>query len=276
MNEFLKDNERIDDLQIKDLKIIQHPNKYCFTSDAVLLANYTTVKRGEVVADLGTGSGVIALLLAVKSECKQVYGIEIQNYLADMASRSVTMNNLDSKITIMNMPMQQAHESLGIGSCDVAVCNPPYKKLGDCKISEEEEIAICKHEIKANLDDVIKSANRLLKFGGRFYMVHLAERLTDILITLRQSFIEPKTLIFTHPQTDKPARLVLIEAIKGGGKGINIMPPLIMNNDDGTYTTQVRDMYNQQSVAKKHKTTKKIKDKAPPTDDINQLTFLNN
>ena len=272
MLELLIEGERLDDLQIKNLQIIQNPSKYCFTSDAVLLANFATVKRGDVVADLGTGSGVIAILVAAKSECKHIYAVEIQEYLADMAARSVTLNGLDSKITVLNMPMQVSHESLGIGSCDVVVCNPPYKRMGDCKISDAEEIAICKHEIKATLEDVIKSANRLLKFGGRLYMVHLAERLSDVIHTLRLSFIEPKTLIFTHSQTDKPARLVLIEAIKGGGKGLNVMPPLIMNNDDGTYTKEVRDLYNQQSISKAKK-SKKTSD-TEPTDDTDQLTFL--
>ena len=214
----LKNNERLDDLQINNMFVIQNPNEYCFTSDAVQLANFAKAKPFDRVVELCSGSGVISILMQTKTGCKDFTCVEIQEYLADMSRRSVQYNKQSDYIKIINAPLQDIHKQLGIGEYSVVVCNPPYKDCG--VINEKPSIAIAKHEISVNLDEIIHEASVLLKYGGRLYLVNREERLTDILCTMRKYKIEPKILKILP--SSKGDSIILIEGKKGGKSGLRI------------------------------------------------------
>lgn len=215
----LKSNERLDDLQFNNLYIIQDKTGYCFSSDAVALANFVTVKQNGKVVDLCSGSGIIGILVQAKNKVSQTVLVEIQKNLADMSRRSIEYNKLDN-IEVINKPLQDIHKEIGT-FYDVVVCNPPYKKMGTAKlINESETIAIARHELTVTLEEIIKEASKLLTFGGDFYICNKEERLTDMLVYLRQYNLEPKVLKIL-PST-KGANVVMIKAKKGGKSGIKI------------------------------------------------------
>jgi tRNA1(Val) A37 N6-methylase TrmN6 len=215
----LNAGERADDLGLNGLVLIQHKDKYCFTSDAVALANAVNVKKGDVVADLGCGGGIIAVLLAGRSAAKKIYGIELQPDIADMARRSVARNKLENIIEIITAPMQTVSDVLGFESVDAAVCNPPYQRLGGGEISKNPSKAISRSEVAVTLNEVIDSAFGILKYGGRFYMINAAERLVDIFCLMRNKKIEPKTIRFVGGKS----KTVIVEGVKGGKAGIKIL-----------------------------------------------------
>lgn len=219
MQNLIKNNERLDDLQCNGLYIIQNPDKYCFTSDAVALANFAKVKSGGSLVDLCSGSGVIGILMGAKNKISSVHLVEIQEYMADMSSRSVLYNGLDNYF-VHNCPLQGIHKVIG-SSFDTVVCNPPYKKENSTNIlNQDESIAIARHEITVTLAEIIKEASALLKFGGEFYIVNKEERLTDIMCLLRENHLEPKELKILVG--GKSANRVMIKAKKGGKSGIKI------------------------------------------------------
>lgn len=242
----LRENERLDDLQIGNLYIIQNKTKYNFTADAVLLAGFSKVKNGDVVVDLGTGSGVIATLIAYKSKAKKVYGVELQAELADMAKRSVEYNKLQDRIEIINCDMKECHKT--INSVDVVVCNPPYFKSGSCEKNLSKEIALCRHEIAINLNEVILSAKRLLKFGGKFFLVHKSDRLAEIIYLLKSNGLEPKRIRLVQALENTPPHLVLIESKLGGQQGVIVEQNLILNNADGSLSDEARQIYSKESL----------------------------
>lgn len=213
------ENERLDDLQFNNLFIIQNPDLYCFTSDAVELANFINAGPKDRIIDLCSGSGVIGILAQAKTKAKQVYLVEIQKELAFLSKRSVDYNNLKN-VEVINAPLQNIHKKIGTGF-EVVVCNPPYKLNNSGVVSEKQEIAICKHEILVTLEEIILEASKLLKFGGRFYTVNKEERLTDIFCLMRKYGIEPKTLKIKH--STKGANIVLVEGKKGGKSGLKIL-----------------------------------------------------
>lgn len=216
----LKTNERLDDLQFNNLFIIQNKNGYCFTSDAVALANFVKVKSGGTVVDLCSGSGVIGILVQAKNKVSKTILVELQSSLADMAKRSVEYNNLEN-VEVINAPLQNISKDIGNNCYDVVVCNPPYKQNGTAKlINENEEIAIARHELKVTLEEIVKEASLLLKFGGEFYIVNKEERLVDMCLTLRKYNLEPKELKILP--SSKGANVVMIKAKKGGKNGIKI------------------------------------------------------
>lgn len=214
----LLEDERLDDLQFNNLYIIQNPNLYCFTSDAVELCNYVRAGVKDRIVDLCSGSGVIGILTQAKTKAKEVVLVEIQPELADMSKRSVEYNQLKN-IKVVNAPLQDIHKQIGTGY-EVVVCNPPYKINNGGKISEKKEIAICKHEITVTLEEIIKEASVLLKSGGRFYTVNKEERLVDLLCLMRKYHIEPKN-IKIRPST-KGANIILVEGKKDGRSGLSI------------------------------------------------------
>ena len=216
----LNSNERLDDLQFNNLYIIQNSKDYCFTSDAIALANFVKVKSGGSVVDLCSGSGVIGILIQAKNKVKKTILVELQSTLADMCKRSIEYNNLED-IEVINSKLQGIHKTIGSGLYDVVVCNPPYKKVGTAKlINEKESIAIARHEITVSLEEIIAEASRLLKFGGDFYIVNKEERLTDMIVYLRQYKLEPKVLKILY--SENGASTILIKAKKGGKSGIEI------------------------------------------------------
>ena len=219
MQNLIKNNERLDDLQCNGLYIIQDPNKYCFTSDAVALANFAKVKCGGKVVDLCSGSGVIGILIGAKNKVSEVHLVELQECLADMSSRTLKYNNLSNHY-VHNAPLQDIHKTIGT-SFDTVVCNPPYKKENSTNIfNQDESITIARHEIKVTLAEIIKEASKLLKFGGEFYIVNKEERLTDIMCELRHNNLEPKELKILVG--GKSANRIMIKAKKGGKSGIKI------------------------------------------------------
>lgn len=240
----LKENERIDDLEFKGLKIIQNPEGFCFGIDSVLLSNFAKeIKRGAKVIDLGTGTGIIAILLCGKTELSKVTGIEVQEEVYDMAKRSISLNNLENRFEIINENIINLKNIFESGSFDVAVTNPPYKQINTGIQNEEEKKLISRHEIKASLEDFIKITQYLLKDKGEFYMVHRPERLADILCIMRNYKIEPKQIRFICPNIDKAPNLVLIKGVKNGGKFLKVEKNLYVYKKDGRYTEEVLKIY---------------------------------
>lgn len=244
MQDFLKEGERIDDLQIrlpngKDLKILQNPSWFCFGVDAVLLASFAKIKKGARVLDFCTGNGVIPLLLAAKSKAEKIIGVEIQEKVAEMASRSVQMNGLQEKIEIIPGDLR----TYSGRDFDVITCNPPYKEAAGGLISGREELAIARTEIHCTLHDVIASARKMLKPNGSLFFIHRPERLADIFYFLRQQDIEPKVLRFIQPTADKAPTMVLIQAMRCARPKLLVEKPLIIYDKDGRYTEEIQRIY---------------------------------
>jgi len=243
MEDFLQPKETIEDLICKDLKIIQHEDSYRFSIDAVLLSNFVKANYKDSIIDLGTGSGVIPILLSAKTNAKKIVGLEIVREVYDRANRSVKLNGLESKIEIVHGDLRNALDIFDRESFSVVVTNPPYMTLKEGKISPNEHIAIARHEVAATLEDVVKTSRALLSFGGRFYMVYRTLRITDALYTLRKFGLEPKTLRLIHPRSKKAPNLFLVMAQKGGRSGVKMLSPLVVYNDDGSYTEEIDKIY---------------------------------
>ena len=216
----IKETERLEDLQFNNLFIIQDTKGYRFTSNAVALANFVKVKSGGKLIDLCSGSGVIGILASAKNKVSKTVLVEIQECLSDMSRRSVEYNKLEN-IEVVNAPLQNISKTVGVGVYDTVVCNPPYKKCGTAKLlNENESIAIARHELTVTLEEIIKEASVLLKFGGEFYIINKEERLVDMMVLLRKYNLEPKVLKLL-PST-KGANVVMLKAKKGGKSGIEI------------------------------------------------------
>lgn len=241
----LKKNERIDDLEFEDLKIIQNIDGFCFGIDSVLISDFAkNIRKNSVVVDLGTGTGIISILLSKKTLAKKIYGVEIQKEVCEMAKRSVLLNNLQDKIEIINEDIKEISEKLGIQMCDVVVTNPPYKKYGTGLLNEKESRIISRHEKECTLEDVIKQSFKILKDKGSFYMVHRPDRLVDIIFLMRKYKIEPKELRIVYSNMTSKAVLILIKGIKNAGEELKLINPLYIYNEDGTYTDEILRIYN--------------------------------
>ena len=241
----LKKNERIDDLEFEDLKIIQNIDGFCFGIDSVLISDFAkNIRKNSVVVDLGTGTGIISILLSKKTLAKKIYGVEIQKEVCEMAKRSVLLNNLQDKIEIINEDIKEISEKLGLQMCDVIVTNPPYKKYGTGLLNEKESRIISRHEKECTLEDVIKQSFKILKDKGSFYMVHRPDRLVDIIFLMRKYKIEPKELRIVYSNMTSKAVLILIKGIKNAGEELKLINPLYIYNEDGTYTDEILRIYN--------------------------------
>lgn len=241
----LKENERIDDLEYKGLKIIQNENGFCFGMDAVLLSHFAkdSIRRNDKILDIGTGTGIIGILLSAKTLASQIVGIEIQNDVADMAKRSIQLNNLQDKFSIINDDLKKIDEYFKSDYFDVVVSNPPYKQDNTGLKNDNEGKIISRHEVKCSLEDVIICASKMLKDKGSFYMVHRPERLKDILCTLNKYKLEPKEIRFVHPSVNKKPNLILIKSVKNAKPFLNIQEPLYVYEEDGTYTQEILKIY---------------------------------
>ena len=239
----LKPGERLDDLQLKGYELIQHPGRFCFGMDAVLLSAFAKVKTGECVLDLGTGTGILPILLAGKTEGKHFTGLEIQEESADMARRSVLHNHLEEKISIVTGDIKEASSIFGVESMDVITTNPPYMIGGHGLANPDSAKAIARHEVLCTLDDILRESYRMLKYGGRFYMVHRPFRLAEILTKMTEMRIEPKRMRLVYPYIDKEPNMVLIEGIKNAKSRMEVEPPLIVYEKDGNYTKRIYDLY---------------------------------
>ncbi len=239
----LKEGERLDDLQIKGYEIIQHPGRFCFGMDAVLLSSYAKVKKNERALDLGTGTGILPLLLEAKNAGMHYTGLEIQEESADMARRSVLWNGLEEKIEIVTGDIKGAARRFGAASFEVITTNPPYMIEEHGLKNENEALYIARHEVLCTLKDILDESSRLLKVKGRFYMVHRPFRLPEIFLKMCACGIEPKRMRLVYPYIDKEPNMVLIEGQKGGNPRLKTEPPLIIYEKNGEYTKELLEIY---------------------------------
>ena len=243
MEQWLKDDERLDYLLAEDLRIIQSPSVFSFSLDAVLLSRFTYVpiKKGKIV-DICSGNGAIPLFLSARTNA-EIIGVELQERLADMATRSVQFNNLKEQITIVTADVKGIAKELGFEKFDVVTCNPPYFPAHEASEKNlKEHLAIARHEIYLTLDEAVQSASELLKQGGKAAFVHRPGRLLDIVTAMRANRLEPKRIRFVYPKEGKEANTLLIEGIKDGKPDLKILPPLYVYGDDGKYTQEVEEM----------------------------------
>ena len=239
----LKEDERIDDLERNGYRIIQNPGRFCFGMDAVLLSGFAKVKDGDVVLDLGTGTGIIPILLEAKTGASHLTGLEIQADSADMARRSVRLNGLEEKIDIITGDIKEAGNQFGAASFDVITCNPPYM-IGQHGLKNPADAkAIARHEILCTLQDVVSQAARLLKPGGGFFLVHRPFRLAEIMVVLQEYKLEPKRMQLVYPFVDKEPNMVLLEARRGGRPRMTVEKPLIVYRKPGEYMPEIYEIY---------------------------------
>ena len=230
----LKDGERLDDLQIGGLELIQDPKKFCFGVDAVFLSDFVRIRPGENVLDLGTGNGIIPVLLSAKTEARHITGLEIQADTAEMARRSVAHNHLEDRIDIVTGDIKEAAELFKPAFFDVITTNPPYMLADHGMRNPDDAKAIARHEVLCSLDDILRESMRLMQDKSRFYMIHRPFRLTEIMIKMHQYKIEPKRIRFVHPYIDKEPAMVLIEGVRGARPRVTVEPPLIIYDRNGT------------------------------------------
>lgn len=243
IKKIVKEDESLDDLQLKGIHLIQKKNAFRFGVDAVLLANFANIKRNYRVIDLCTGTGIIPFIIAGKTEAKEVLGIEIQAEMVEMAKRSVKINSLEERIDFIEGDLKDQKLLKSLNKADVVTVNPPYKLKESGILNPSDKTAIARHEVLCTLEDVIIAARILLKDNGRFFMVHRPERIVDILALMRKYKIEPKRIRMVHPNARKAPNIVLIEGQRDGGKFLKWEPPLYVYNDNGNYSDEINKIY---------------------------------
>ena len=240
---YIKEGERLDDLQIKGYGIIQTPGKFCFGMDAVLLSSFAKIKKQERALDLGTGTGILPILLEAKNEGEHYTGLEIQKESVEMARRSIEYNGLEDKGDVEAGDIRNASGLFGAASFQVVTVNPPYMIGKHGLKNENEALYIARHEVLCTLDDVLRESARLLTPKGRFYMVHRPFRLPEILAKMSAYRIEPKRMRLVHPYVDKEPNMVLVEGLRGGNPRMKVEPPLVVYEKDGRYTEELLGIY---------------------------------
>lgn len=250
MEILLKEDERIDDLQQKGYRIIQNPSQFCFGMDAVLLTAFAKVKKGGKMLDLGTGTGVIPILMEAKTDGERFVGLEIQEDSADMARRSVKLNSLEEKVEIVTGDIKEASAIFGRSVFDVVTSNPPYMIYNHGLVNPHMPKAIARHEVLCSLEDVIRETAALLVPGGHFFMVHRPFRLAEIFCLMSRYKLEPKRMRLVYPYIDKEPNMVLIEGIQDAKPRITVEEPLVVYKKDGNYTDYIYDAYADKSDMK--------------------------
>jgi len=240
----LNKEERIEDLQCRGLKIIQNKNWFCFGMDAVLLANYCDIKEGEEVVDLGTGTGIIPILLYGKNNAKKIYGLELQEEVAEMAERSINLNKLENHIKIINTNIKEYRKYLKKNHFHTVVTNPPYIQSKNNLISPKEKKALSRHELGGNLENFIKTASELLRHRGKFFIVYRPNRLVELFQLMKNYKIEPKKIRFVQNKRDEKPNLVLVKGVKAANPYLIVEKPLIVFNEDGNYSEEINEIYS--------------------------------
>lgn len=239
----LREDERLDDLQRKGYKIIQNTKIFCYGIDAVLLADFAKMSEKDNAIDLGTGNGIIPMLMEARYGGTHFDGLEIQDINVEMARRSVQMNGLTGKVDIVQGDIKEASKIFGAARYDVVTSNPPYMNENHGLTNPDSHKAIARHELLCTLDDVVREAAKLLKVGGHFYMIHRPHRLVEIINKLTEYRLEPKRIRFVHPFANKEANMVLIDAIKGANSMVKIEKPLIVYEKPGEYTKELWNIH---------------------------------
>lgn len=241
----LNENERIDDLEYKNLKIVQDKDGFCFGIDSVLLSDFAKeIRSKSIVLDLGTGNGVLGILLCGKTNLSKIYGVEIQEDMANIAQKSINLNKLNNRFEIINDNIKNLNSYFKNDSIDAIISNPPYKKDNSGLKNESQKKLIARHEITANLEDFISVSSKLLKSNSSLYMVHRPERLADLFYLLKKYKLEPKKLRFVQSFANTKPKFFLIKATKNANSFLNIEQPLIIYNSDGSYTDEILKIYN--------------------------------
>lgn len=239
----VKDGETLDELQLKDICIIQKREGFRFGIDAVLLANFANVKKKHKVMDLCTGTGIVPFIIKGKKEPEKIVGLEIQNKFVEMANRSIKINGFNDTMEFLHGDLKDKELLKSIGRFDVVTVNPPYKLEKSGIVNPNDKYAIARHEVMCNLDNVIEACRIVLKDNGRLYMVHRPERLADIFCIMRKYKIEPKRVQMVHPNTKKPANILLVEGQRDGGAYLKWEPPIYVYNDDGSFSKEINEIY---------------------------------
>ncbi|HEY5524405.1 MAG TPA: tRNA1(Val) (adenine(37)-N6)-methyltransferase [Clostridium sp.] len=244
----LYEDEAIDDLQLKGLRLIQKKDAFRFGVDAVLLSQFARIKRNFRVIDLCTGTGIVPVLIMGKFSPQEIYGIEIQEEMAEMAQRSSKLNDLENTVKFFNKDLKDIDYLKSLGKFDALTVNPPYKLNNSGIVNSSDKLAIARHEIMCSLEDVIVAARTLLKDNGRMYMVHRPERLADIITLMRKYKIEPKRIRMVHPNTKKAPNIVLVEGQRDGGQCLKWEPPLYVYKDEGGYSDEIDLIYGRREL----------------------------
>ena len=241
----MRADESVCNLQCAGFRILQKPGAFRFGTDAVLLSDFVSLKRNARVADLGTGTGIVAILLAAHHPDCAIDAVELQPDMADMAARSVRMNGLDARVRVHNMDMRDAPARLGNGKFDAVVCNPPYFKAGAALLSQSENKRISRHDVSITLDEICQTANRLLKSGGRFSAVFPAQRILELMTAMERFRLSPKRIRCVQHTAAHAPGLMLIDGVKDGGAQLHWLPPLILRNADDTPTAEWKRIYGE-------------------------------
>jgi tRNA1Val (adenine37-N6)-methyltransferase len=242
----LKADETLDDLIIDKLQLIQKKKGFRFTLDSVLLAHFATLKENDEIVDLGTGTGVIPLILHARAKKTRIIGVEIQEELAEMAERSVKLNGLEDVIQIVKGDLRGIHKLLGGGKFNLVTANPPYWSLCQGKVSSAESRAVSRHELTCTLEDVVASASKLLNYQGRFAVIYPVDNLLNLFVLLRHYHLEPRKIRFIHSFRERSARLLLLEARKSAPAELKVLPPLIIYEKPGQYSAEILSWYGKE------------------------------
>ncbi len=234
---------RLDELGRKGYRILQDPDAFCFGVDAVLLADFAEATRTERVLDMGTGNGILPLLLDAREKGGKIVGLELQEAAAELARENFALNGAEERLSAVCGDLKEASALFGKASFDVVITNPPYQEVGRGVVNPDGAKSLARHEVACTLEDVLREARAVLKLHGRFYIVHRPKRLAEILSGMQAAGIAPRTLRFVHSRAEKQASLVLISGFRGGGKELRVLPPLILYGEDGKYTPEVYEIY---------------------------------
>ena len=239
----LKPGERLDDLQAGGCRLIQRPDAFRFGTDSVLLADFAEPRKWDLAIDLGCGTGAIATLMAAHCPGLRVDALELQPEIADMAARSVALNGLEARMRVYCMDLREAWRSLGAGQYSLCVCNPPYGRAGAGLVSQRPPVRAARHEEDLTPFDLARAAAKLLKSGGRFAVVYPAERLYEMMSAMDQNGLAPKRVRTVHGVEGRAPRRVLLSAVRGGGPGLQWLPPLVLQHEDGSVTEEWKRIY---------------------------------